>query len=478
MIPENYQKTSNKPNILILYSDQHNARCFSCAGHPEVKTPNLDRLASDGIRFENAYCQNPICTPSRMSFLSSTYPSTHGYYGLYGREPDFHLTSMFRYFREQGYRTGALGKLHTPRYWIEKDCQYIYDEFLEYPNYLEGAGLYNKNDSRGFCNRAKEGGLSHIPLEHSCESVLARQAFRFIDNEGEPKDRWEQPDPWMAWVSFSRPHQPLTPSDPFASMYLPDFITLPPTSESEAEEVKKRRKNQERFNEQNLRHYVASYFGLISQVDDAIGNILRGLEQRGILENTIIIYTADHGDYAGEHGLWEKVGGISYRCITRPPLIVRYPQKVNQSRISDAVVESVDVFPTLCELSDLPLPDHAQGQSFAAVLSGTTESHREHALTENCYRKALATDRFRYIANIDGQQDEMYDLQQDPWELDNKLNDTSYKSIASKLQRTLLDRVVRARRPVTTGNGGWLKHVYDRDGRKSMRESAWTGAYW
>ena len=118
---------SNKPNVLFLFADQFNARCLSAAGHPDVKTPNLDRLANGGTRFENAYVQNPICTPSRMSFLSGLYASTHGYYGLYGREPDQQLTSMFSYFKEHGYRTGALGKLHTPRYWIERDCQFVYD---------------------------------------------------------------------------------------------------------------------------------------------------------------------------------------------------------------------------------------------------------------------------------------------------------------------------------------------------------------
>ena len=212
--------TKNKPpNILFLFSDQFNARCLSVAGHPDVQTPNLDRLAHEGVRFENTYTQNPVCTPSRVSFLSGLYPSTHGYYGLYGREPDQAMTSMFSYFREQGYRTGALGKLHTPRYWIEKDCQFVYDEFLEHPNYLEGAGYYDENDNRPF-NGNRNGKLSNLPFEHSCESVLVKQTVRFLRNLGEPADRGADDVPWFAWVSFARPHSPLTPSEPFASMTL------------------------------------------------------------------------------------------------------------------------------------------------------------------------------------------------------------------------------------------------------------------
>ncbi len=137
-----------KPNILFLFSDQHNARCMSCAGHPDVRTPNIDRLAAEGVRFENAYANNPICTPSRISYLSGLYPSTHGYYALYGPPPTSSMTNLFKYFRCNGYRTGALGKLHTPRYWIESDCQFVYDEFVEFPKYLEGAGLYELNDNR------------------------------------------------------------------------------------------------------------------------------------------------------------------------------------------------------------------------------------------------------------------------------------------------------------------------------------------
>ena len=215
-----------KPNVLFLFSDQHNARCLSSAGHPDVRTPNLDGLARDGIRFENAYANNPICTPSRLSYLTSLYPSTHGYYGLYGREPDSSMTTVFGHFRAHGYRTGALGKLHTPRYLIERDCQFVYDEFIEYPKYLEGEGLYDRHDNRPFAGR-RDGECSFLPYEHSCEAALASQAIRFMRNEGEPKDRGEESAPWFAWVSFSRPHQPYTPSREYYDAYDPASVELP-----------------------------------------------------------------------------------------------------------------------------------------------------------------------------------------------------------------------------------------------------------
>jgi len=463
-----------KPNILFLFSDQHNARCLSCAEHPDVKTPHLDRLAADGVRFTSAYAQNPICTPSRMCYLSGLYPSTHGYYGLYGPEPQPRLTSLFRYFKEQGYRTGALGKLHTPRYWIERDCQFVYDEFIEYPKYLEGAGLYGANDNRAF-NGNRDGEPSLVPLEHSCEVALAGQTTRFLRNQGEPADQGDEDAPWLAWVSFARPHQPYTPSEPYASMYPPEAITLPPTASTETPEIRARRQE---INEAHLRQIVSAYLGLVSQVDYGIGLILEELAQQNLLENTIIVYASDHGDYAGEHGLFEKRGGLSTRAITRVPLIVRYPQAVSRSQTCEEIVESVDVFPTLCDLAGVEVPNHVQGRSFFSMLAGDPGPIRDNALTENPYRKALATKGWRYVANIEGQADELYDQENDPWELQNRIDDPEYASIARQMERTLLDRLARAQRPVTTINGFWHDHKYDRDGRVDLARCGDINPYW
>ena len=452
----------NKPNILFLFSDQHNARCLSCAGHPDVKTPALDKLAAQGIRFTNAYTNNPICTPSRMSFLSGLYPSTHGYYGLYGHSPNDNITSIFKYFKENGYRTGALGKLHTPRYWIEQDCQFVYDEFIEYPKYLEGAGLYEKNDNRAFTGN-KDGETSEIPLEHSCEVALAKQAIRFIRNEGEPKDRGEDKAPWFGWVSFSRPHEPYTPSEPFASKYDVDKITLPPSGDG----VKK----------DDLEKYLKAYLALVSQVDYGIDMVIDELVKRDELKNTIIVYSSDHGDYAGEHGLIEKRGGISYKAITGIPMIFRLPDMQHTGRVTDEIVEAVDFFPTICELSGIPIPNTAQGISFAGIVNDTKDSIRQSAFTENVYRKCLATKKWRYIANIEGQKDELYNLEEDPWELNNKIDDSECINVVQKLSRELLDRVIKAHKPVT-GPFGWHDHVYDRDGRLDLTQNNKISPYW
>jgi len=460
--------STHRPNILFLFADQLNARCMSCAGHPDVQTPHLDRLASEGVRFANAYAQSPLCTPSRICYLSSLYPSTHGYYGLYGREPTQNMTSMFRYFKEQGYRTGALGKLHTPRYWVERDCQFVYDEFIEHPKYLEAVGLYDKNDNRQFVP-GRDGKSSLLPLEHSCEVVLAKQARRFFRNEGEPNDRGDSNAPWMAWVSFARPHSPTTPSEPYASMYPPESLTLPGNAipamrEEQANRIRELPGHVPLPDEEGLRKRLGAYLGLVSQVDYGIGLVLKELEQRQELDNTIIVFANDHGDYAGEFGLWSKIGGISTRAITRVVMMVRFPEKVRAAQVRDEIVETVDLFPTLCELAGLEIPDHVQGKSFVPLLHEDPQPIRESALTENARRKALATKRWRFVANIDGQQDELYDQENDPWELDNCAGKPAYAEVLYKMQRDLLDRLARAQRPITMVSHSW-HHEYDRDGR-------------
>jgi len=432
---------------------------MSCVGDDQVSTPNLDRLAREGVRFENAYCNNPICTPSRVSFLSSLYASTHGYYGLGGPEPVHRITNLFSWFREHGYRTGALGKLHTPQNWIEPSCDVVYDEGAEHRRRLEKIGLGELNDN---CGDARTSGPSKLPYKHSLEGTLAQEAAGFIDST---------PGPWLAWVSFHRPHQPYKPSEPFASQITPDSVKLPPVSDDETPKIIRRRKE---LGEGALREQLSSYLCLVNQVDHAIGTILVELEKRDLLDNTIIVYASDHGEFAGEHGLMEKKDGISYRAITRVPLIVRYPASVVQNKVSGALVESVDIFPTLCALAGLPVPAMTQGCDLAGLLESDdpdpADAVKSCALTENCYRKALTDGRYRFVANLEDERDELYDLQEDPWELKNVIDDAPYADIAASMQRALLRRLAKVRRPITGFSGSWqADFAADEDGRVDVR---------
>jgi arylsulfatase len=223
-----------------------------------------------------------------------------------------------------------------------------------------------------------------------------------------------------------------------------------------------------------LRRELSSYLGLVNQVDHSIGTILEALEERHLLDDTIVVYASDHGDFAGEHGLMEKRDGISYRAITRVPLIVRYPRGVVQDKVSDALAESVDVFPTLCALAGLPIPAMAQGCDLSGVLTSNdpdpVNAVKSYAITENCHRKALSDGRYRFVANLEGERDELYDLAEDPWELNNVIDDASCAPVAATMQRALLTQLVKVRRPITGFSGSWNEDFRaDEDGRLDVR---------
>ena len=417
-----------RANVLFLLGDQHHARCLSCAGHPDVRTPNLDQIAECGIRFTNAYTNSPDCGASRLSLLSSLYPSTHGYYGQH----QFPSHGILSHFKQHGYRTAAIGRLHADRRSYANRCCFVYDEASEYVEHLKAVGL---SEGRG------SGSASSIPLGHSSASVIARQVIHFLRSEAGNV-------PWFVWASFSDPARSSPAAEPFDSMYNPAALRLPPTREHEKEATRNARLQ---IPEEQLRKRLSTYFGLIGQVDYAVGLILSELRRLGQIETTIITYTSDHGDFAGEHGLMAKDACISYRAVTQIPLIVSLPGEESSDGSSEALAESVDLYPTLCDLVELDPPGLVQGRSLAGIIRGRQLSIRTSALTESPRRKALATDKRRYVANRHSQEtDELYDLSDDPWELRNIIDQPGSARVAKAVLRELLKRLIEARQPLTT----------------------------
>lgn len=472
-------------------SDQHNARCLGHAGHPDVSTPALDKLSRGGVRFTNAFVQNPICTPSRVSFLSGQYCHNHRYYGLSDpRNPGpggpRHLPSLFSHAKAAGYRTGVIGKTHTPRDWLEPHVDTLRDcvGFLApdaYAAYLAENGLQGARDDRvlpahfaRYGNSKGQGFDAHesaLQLEHSVEQWCADEAARFITNDD---DR-----PWLAWVSFPRPHQAWTPAEKFWNAYDETRITLPPNADDPLTQKPPHQRaswqtkgpdgdwyGEPATYEAGRRRVLRGYYALISQTDYAIGQILDLLDKRSLAEDTIVVYTADHGDFAGEHGLIEKAPGISYDAITRVPLLVRWPGVLPAGAALNELVESVDVFPTLSALAGLPqltswdgvdLSDAVQGQ--AAVPS------RDAVYTECPWAKTVRTTEWKlvhypagFFAASDGDVGELYNVANDPWEMTNRYHDPACRDIVDRLRRRLLDWLVTTQRINTTlpaAQGSW-----------------------
>lgn len=463
-----------QPNVLIIFSDQHNAQCLGSAGHPIVKTPHLDRLASQGVRVRNAICQNPVCTPSRVSLLSGQYCHNHGCYGNMG--PGFDgLPNIFGHFRRSGYRTASIGKNHCPEYWVEDQT----DQFLEVydncsiggaPEYnahlkqkgmleLRDDGIYPEQTLPGQLN--VDGRASKLPYEDSVEGWVARQTIEFMDQSR------KLGKPFLAFASLPRPHSAYCPSEPFWSMYDGIDLPLPPNSDYDmslkAPTLREERARYEsgqwtvfepRTYEAGRVRKLHGYYGCVSQVDHAAGEMLDWLAEAGLDEETIVIYTSDHGDYVGQHGVMEKAPGICSDAITRVPMIWRWPVRVAKGTVCDALVELVDVSATLCALTGLDPMLTSDGNNITGLLQGDDRPVRDIAVTECPWSRSVRKGQYRFVfypqrmftKEFPHGFGELYDLEADPWEMKNLYFEPAFQSMVDAAARELLSWLVTTTR--------------------------------
>ena len=471
-----------QPNILFIVADQHNAKLLGHKRHPDVKTPQLDRMAREGCRFENAITQNPICTPSRVSFLSGQYPHNHGYYSLSGPNPGG-LPNIFGHFRAAGYFTAAMGKIHCPEYWVEDQCDAFHESnswaagsivgrSKEYARFLRERGVEDLEDhillpefgARG--RQSVEGRPSPLAFDESQEGWLANEAIATM------RQAAAREQPFLLHVSFPRPHQCTTPCQEFWDLYDGKALSLPPNADYDLASAKKAPHmiasaqrwregawtlfEPKTFEAGRLRK-LHGYLGAVSQVDAAVGRLLDFLRETGQAENTIVVYTSDHGDYATEHGIMEKAPGICSDAITRVPLIWRAPGRIDAGGAVDEIVELVDIPNTLCSLAGIDLMETSDGRDISGLLAGDSQREDRTGLTEFAWSKSIRKGQYRLVHYPraffpDEYPDgfgELYDLGADPWEQRNRYFDADYQHIVSELRGELLERLITTTRPRT-----------------------------
>ena len=469
--------TKQSPNVLFILSDQHNAKVLGHKGQPDVQTPNLDRMASEGVRFDNAITQNPICTPSRVSWLSGQYCHNHGYYGLSGPNPAG-LPTVLGHFRRAGYRTSAIGKIHCPENWVEADSDVFYETCdrgtsggsREYVDYLDDKGLIDLedhialNEFGALGRQSVDGRPSMVSYEDGQEGWSVRKAMEFMgacSREGVP---------FFAHISLPKPHQCYTPAKEFWDLYDEAELTLPANAEYDMKDkaphlrqmaehwrtAKWQLFEPKTFEAGRLRK-LHGYLGSVSHVDHAVGELLDWLDSSGLTENTIVVYSSDHGDYACEHGIMEKAPGICSDAITRIPMIWRYPGKFKTGHVSEEIVETVDLVNTLCALASLEAMETADGLDISHLLRGETGAVRTVGVTEFAWSKSLRKGPYRlvyYPREMFADEyphgfGELYDLEEDPWEMHNLFFDANNADIISELQRELMDWLITTTRPTT-----------------------------
>jgi choline-sulfatase len=444
----------DKPNILILMTDQQRPDSLGCYGKDFGQTPNLDALAEEGVLFENCYGQNPLCCPGRYSLLTGRYPHCHGVRSNW-YAPNPGETSFGHRLGRNGYQTSMIGKMHLTPWWdnfgfdgriiaeakFHEDCPDDYEAFLNKHGWSR-KDLYIR-DARYFnqCTAID----SRVPEELHIDSFTGQATCEYLN-------RIDTSQPFCCIGSFLSPHNPYDPPEPYNKMFRnADF---PARNMTKGEVERKPRQAYEYINralakdwgtttdqlsEKQLQLIKANYYALNKLVDDWIGKIIETLKQRGLYDNTIIIYLSDHGDLLGDHGLVFKQ--CFYEQSVKTPLIVHSPKYFKSAKVT-APVEMIDIFNTVCELAGVNPGYGRQSQSLLPLLTQKTREHsREGAFSENYFGKMIRYDKWKLVYYIGCDEGELYNLEEDPYEQNNRWDDPNADETKSELKEKLLDWV-------------------------------------
>jgi choline-sulfatase len=445
------------PNILFIMVDEMKWNVMSCAGHEIVKTPNLDRLAREGTRFTTAYTVAPICTPSRYSFFTGRYAHVHGSTDNSTplREPQVMLPSILKH---AGYQTAISGKLH----FISPDnIDYGFDRFWSYqdegpgklPSWPEhmtkqyGKGAQKKSlQAQPFPDDplGKDLGKLKYPDADSQTSWITARALDFLDQRDKAK-------PFFLFVSYLDPHSPSHLCEPYWSMcqkeFNPEKIPLPPTFRQDPAKPLATSASRHEVNDPKIvKAMTSAYYAKVRMVDDNIGRLMEQLRAQGLAENTLIVFTADHGNMLGDLNRWFK--GAMYEGSTRIPLLMKAPAnspfaaQFNRGAVVTNIVENIDVMPTLCEITGVPLPANGiQGRSLTKLVAGTEKDWKECAFAERG-SSMVRTPQYKLICNErkNARKNggyELYDLEKDPQETNSLAADPACGETVKKLAAQL-----------------------------------------
>lgn len=442
-----------KPNILLLMTDQHRANCIGCAGNKIINTPNLDKLAREGFYFPNAYSSTPTCTPARSALLTGLSPWHHGMLG-YGRVANRYPIELPRAIRDAGYSTIGIGKMHWS---LQRNLHGFHQTILDESSRVETQGF--ESDYRKWFGEHAPTGLAYdctgigwndyrtrvyVPPENLHPTFWTAQvAIDFIE-------KYNDSTPFFIKVSFARPHSPYDPPQRFRDAYREDDMPVPFVG-NWAEKYAPANPEDYSLWHGNLgigqaRRSHRGYYGSISFIDEQIGRILNSLEKRGFLDNTLILFTADHGDMLGDHNLWRK--SYAYESSARIPFIVRPPKGMftNQNQVLDQVVELRDVLPTFLDAAGQSIPDSLDGKSVLDIVRRKAENWREFIDMEHdiCYHpsnhwNALTDGHYKYIYHAQNGEEQLFDLKNDPGELNDLTQEPQYRNKVREWRDRLIE---------------------------------------
>lgn len=435
---------SKKPNILWIFTDEHNSKVAGFAGDRIVNTSNLDHLAKRSVCFENASCASPLCTPSRLSTMTGREAHRCAAWSNHWVIFPEH-TTWPGHFAAHGYRTCLVGKMHFGGRDQMQGFQH-----RPYGDLRHGLGHQPEPLSMypGYSG-ALSAGVSEIPESLLQDAVITKEALAFL-----LEHQCNKPDqPWFMCASYGRPHPPFTAPGRYIQRYKGRVPPAYPGRESiENLEPYASRFPQELTEEQEIKGREG-YYACVDYVDDCIGELLDGLEKAGMLENTIIIYTSDHGEMMGTHGCWGKI--LYQEGSVGVPLLIAGPDIKGGMRVKHPV-SLMDLFPTTCAMAGLPIPDNLDGIDVSSLVydPSTTEPPRQYAPSAayrygawinfggfpedepNLAWRCVRDERWKYV-EVEKGTTLLYNLEEDPNETTNLANDPEYAERCSQMQEWL-----------------------------------------
>ena len=491
--PQSKSDRPTRPNALWICTDQQRFDTLGCYGNDFVSTPNIDRLARNGVLFENFYTQSPVCAPSRASFLTGRYPRTtrlrQNGTAIPGDE-----VPVTKLLAEAGYVCGLVGKLHlgwdfsdsagssvTERR-IDDGFSFFHWSMSTFPDWRLGVDTSRTNEYHHWL-RAKGVEFEYSPFqgskyvengieaEHHQSAWCAEKGIGFIEANASFED------PWLLFVSPFDPHHPFDPPPEYLEPYLDrlDDIPLPNYVEGELEDkpVFQQLCHEGAYNVPGAFAYDemdgrdhrlirAAYWAMVDLIDVQVGRMLEALERTGQLEDTIVIFTADHGEMLGDHGIYLK-GPFLYEPAIRVPFIVSWPGTIPGGRRSAALVEATDIAPTLLDAAALPRAPGMQGRSLWGLLTGDDDldGHREDIYSEYynssvmfkppdplAFLTMVRSDRYKLVAVHGLGTGELYDLEKDPAETRNLWRDSGYRDVKLSMLERLADRMAQTVDPL------------------------------
>ncbi|NND98112.1 MAG: sulfatase [Pirellulaceae bacterium] len=429
-------------NVVFIVSDDLKASVLGCYGDKFCKTPNIDRLARQGMVFDRAYCQGTSCGPSRQSFMFSRYQGIGN-------------VNLGQHFRQNGWYTARVGKIYHMR---------VPGDII--------AGTNGQDVASSWTQRFNSPGLeAHTPGDYACLNLniftddlanrestkMKNRMFVSVRYKGDGSDQADhksatkatellakhKDEPFFLAVGFVRPHYPMVAPHQYFDPYPWQKMEMPPTVENDLDDIPKLGRagtisttNPIGKYPDNQKRMWSAYYASVAFMDHQVGRVINELDRLGLRENTAIVFTSDHGYHLGEHGFWQKSN--LHEQVLRVPLIISVPDHPRGR--SDSIVELVDIYPTLSQLAGLDPPTDVQGNSLVKILHDPTVIVKKAALSFN-RGHSLRTDKWHYMRYTDGTS-ELYHMDTDPHEFTNQATEPRYAATVEQLDQQL-DQTLR-----------------------------------